>query len=297
MAAAAPPVEAQAASSHEDLGEVTIKGGDVVEAVVVLSRDAEWRDRAAALLKVWGDPWVLQISALTRGQDAHGDVGIVGRFYMLHRAGVPIAGITTVERAGVGTLGNVWTVPTERRKGCMSELLRLLLRHFCARGGVALFLGTGHGNKAFRVYETLGFRVVEPKSGYMDFYCGCTREQFEADYFALAAPAGRPSPWAGTVPAGTAAEAVIEPVDWQHYGSAPPLFLTGTIPGVVRCSCLNLMGRSRRSPPAAARAPAPLPLPRRGDWSGARGVSPSHVCICSGLPMVAWQGASLRSCH
>ena len=201
-----------------DLCQVVLKNGEEVRAGVVVGPDAAWAEKVEALLEHKGDPWNWQNGVVLRD-----DVGIDARFFLLHRDGRPFANIMTVERRGVGILGHVWTKPEDRRQGAASALLDLSLSDFSSRRGQALFLGTGFDSPTFHLYARHGFSAIEDKSGTMVYYSE-SKEEFECSYF-------KDGP------------TCIEPLTWQHWPSAPALFL-GDFAGVVRCIRLKLFGRA-----------------------------------------------------
>jgi hypothetical protein len=200
-----------------DLGSITLKSGETVSIGCVQGPELEWADRVEKLLGHKGEPWRAQNTQLLRN-----DVGVEAYFYILHRAGLPFANIMTVELSGVGILGHVWTNPEDRRKGAIASLMEKQMGHFRARGGAALFLGTGFNSPPYRIYESFGFAGIEDRSGVMEYYAD-SRAAFEARYFA-------PGP------------AEIEALHWRHWPSSPALF-AGDHPGVVRCAPLRLIGR------------------------------------------------------
>jgi GNAT superfamily N-acetyltransferase len=202
----------------KDLGEITLKTGEVVQAGVAVAPDQEWAERVTGLLSHKGDLWNWQNSQVLKA-----DCGIEARYYLAHRSGRPLANVMTAELAGVGILGHVYTVPEHRRKGAMGQLLRIQMADFRARGGRALFLGTGFDSPPYHMYESCGFRGIEPKSGQMDYY-SASKDGFEAEYFA-------PD------------DADVVPVGWRHWPASPALFV-GAFPGVVRCAPLRLFGRT-----------------------------------------------------
>ena len=206
---------------YQKLGTVTLRSGETVEAGVVKGPEPAWAERLVKLLWHKGDPWNWQNARLLEA-----DQGLDAYFYVLHRDGKPLANIMTVENAGVGHFGHVWTEPADRQKGASSLLMALQMEHFTARGGQALFLGTGYDSVAYHMYARFGFQSIEPKSGYMAYYC-TSQGDFEARYFA------RPT---------TAAEVMIQPLAWPHWPASAPLFL-GDFPGVVRCVRGGIFGR------------------------------------------------------
>ena len=228
------------------LGEITLKTGEAVQAGVVVAPDQDWADRVIGLLSHKGDPWNWQ-NAQVLGADRR----IEARYYVAHRSGRPLANVMTAELAGVGILGHVFTVPEDRRKGAMGQLLGIQMADFRARGGRALFLGTDFDSHPYRMYQSLGFRGIEPRSGYMDYYCA-SKEKFEAEYFAPG-------------------DADIVPVGWRHWPASPALFM-GAFPGVVRCAPLRLFGRASTEGPLLA-------LVRDGEARCEEGKKPRAVAL------------------
>jgi hypothetical protein len=170
------------------------------------------------LLEHKGEPWNWgNIAVLSK------PTGFRSYYYVLHRDGVPFSNISTWEVDGVGLFGHVFTRPDDRRKGASSQLMELQMADFRSRGGRALFLGTGFDSSAYRIYARHGFKGLEDKSGYMDYYAA-TREEFEASWFAPAATR-------------------IEPLVMAHWPILAPLF-AGDFQGQVRCARLGIVGRS-----------------------------------------------------
>ncbi len=208
---------------YEKLEDVALKTGEKVEAGMVLAPDLQWAERLVKLLYHKGDPANWQNSEVLKS-----DVGIEVYFYVLHRDGSPFSNILTAEFSGVGILGHVWTNPEDRRKGACSSLMKIQMEHFRSRGGKALFLGTGFDTHPYYIYEGFGFRGIEDKSGYMDYY-STSKKEFEADYFAKE-------------------ETDIQTLGWTHWPSSPALFL-GDFPGIVRCAPMRLIGRASTENP------------------------------------------------
>lgn len=202
---------------YQRLGVVKLKSGEAVEAGVVRGPDPDWAQRLVKLLWHKGDPWNWQ-----NAQVLERDLGLEANFYVLHRDGDPFANLMTIEVAGVGLFGHVWTQPADRQQGASSQLMRLQMQDFVARGGQALFLHTEHAGVAFKMYANFGFVGLEPESGAMAYYTK-PQAEFEAAYFAPGA-------------------VEIQPLTWRHWPAATPLF-TLDAPGQVRCAPLHLIGR------------------------------------------------------
>lgn len=202
---------------YESLGHARLKSGEAVEAAIVAAPDVEWAPRVLDLLghKPW--PWNEQNRRLLTG-----DVGLEVYFYLLHRDGVPFSSIMVAENKGVGTLGHVWTVPDDRRKGAASLLMEKAMAHVKQRGTRALYLDTTCDSPPYHLYQQFGFKGVEPGHGAMQWHAS-SRTQFENEYFG-------------------AASTLVQPLDWPHWPASNPL-LTGAWPGVVRCAPLGIVGR------------------------------------------------------
>ena len=202
---------------YERLDEVQLKGGEWVEAGVVIGPDADWAERVGDLLSHKGGLWRWQ-----NGECLRRDLGIEVRFYLLHRGGMPLANMLTVTQGGVGHFGHVYTQPEDRRKGAARALMAMLMEDFRQRQGQALFLGTGYDSAPFQIYHGEGFRGLEPDSGSMEYYVD-SGESFRHKWFAPGA-------------------VQVRPVSWENWPTSAPLF-TGAFPGTVRCAPLGLFGR------------------------------------------------------
>jgi GNAT superfamily N-acetyltransferase len=195
--------------------ETVLKNGESVATAVILAPAETWHKRIADLLHHKGEMWRWQVAQLLAGQS-----GIESRFYLLHRDAAPFCNILTIERNGVGMLGHVWTKPEDRGQGAASQLMRLVMEDFQARGGRSLYLGTGFESTAFHIYRKQGFQSIEANSGVMAFFPD-GRAGFEADYFAPG-------------------ETAIAPLDWTHYATASAL-LAHENKARVRCAPLGVL--------------------------------------------------------
>jgi GNAT superfamily N-acetyltransferase len=202
---------------YKSLGNVTLKTGETVVAGVIIGPEPAWSERLVGLLYHKGEPWNWQNARVLERA-----LGLDVFFYILQRDGVPFSNIMTIELAGVGLFGHVWTKPEDRQKGASSRLMQLQMEHFVGRGGQALFLGTGPDSVAYRMYAGFGFQPIEPHSGYMAYYQH-DQAAFEAAYFADA-------------------PLIVEALAWPHWPASVALFL-GDFPGLVRCAPLQLIGR------------------------------------------------------
>lgn len=202
---------------YETLDTVTLKDGRKAEAGIVIAPDLEWAERIEAFLEHQEDIWNWQNRKILRS-----DVGIDIYFYVCHLDGRLLSTMMSAECRGVGIRGHVWTPPKERGKGACSSLQSLQMEHFRSRGGRFLALYTDYNSVAFRLYRRVGFREVEHLGGHMRFL-SLPGEEFEAGFF-------------------DKGETAIEPLDWRHWPTAPPLFMAD-FPEQVRCAPLALVGR------------------------------------------------------
>lgn len=203
------------------LGTVTLRSGEVVEAGMIHGPDLEWAGRLEKLLWHKGDPWNWQ-----NAQFLERALPIETFFYVLHRAGVPLANLMTAEYQGVGHFGHVFTLPADRQQGASSQLMRLQMADFQRRGGRALYLGTGYESVAYKMYASFGFASIEPASGYMAYYAE-SAERFGQACFAPLPPTAAPT---------------IATLSWQDWVMSAPL-LFGDYRGVIRCAPCGLIGR------------------------------------------------------
>ena len=112
-----------------------------------------------------GEPWMTHVDLADRGQ-----VDALDTTYYAGLLGRQIVGnVMIVGDCRAGILGHVFTDPQHRRKGICSEIMVNTLADFCARGGLALGLGTGYDSPAYHIYHACGFRSIEPGSGAMLF--------------------------------------------------------------------------------------------------------------------------------
>jgi len=202
---------------YQDLGSIKMKSGETLPAGVILGPDADWLERVVEFLSHKGDVWNWQNAEVLRE-----DLGIEVRFYVAHRDGRLVSNILIAELAGAGILGHVFTRPKDRQQGSMRQLMTMQMNDFRARGGRALFLGTGFDSHPFHLYESFGFRGIEPQGGSMDFYAD-SKEAFAAYYFAKGA-------------------AEVQEPQWAHWPASPALFMSEA-PGQIRCAPLGQFGR------------------------------------------------------
>lgn len=197
---------------YRKLEDVTLKNGERAELGVLAGPDAEWGPRVRHLLGHKGPPWGWQIEQNL----SNPATGTEGYFYLLSKEGRPFANIMTVERAGIGVFGHVYTAPEERRKGAADLIHHHQMEDFRRRAGRALYLGTGYDTHPYRLYQKYGFAGAEPESGSM-FYFAQGQEAFEREVFA-------PGPVA------------IETLAFKHWPQLPALAMCR------HPACLRILG-------------------------------------------------------
>lgn len=199
----------------ENLGQIILKDKTTCDVLRVQGPDAEWADKIEEMLghKAPMYQWANQ-SMLRR------PLGFGSYFYVVVVDSFPIANIKTMELQGVGILGDVYTRPQYREKGAASQLMKILMDDFKARGGKALYLGTGFGGAPYRMYQKFGFSSVVENSGGMAYF---SSGDFAQEYFCEG-------------------PAKLQPLGWRHYPTSSALFMA-PVPGVVRCAPQQLFGQ------------------------------------------------------
>ncbi|MCX6361375.1 MAG: hypothetical protein NT029_16350 [Armatimonadetes bacterium] len=168
-----------------------LPNGKEIECGVVLAPDADYEPTVTALLGHKGHAWAEHIAAAFAGDTDE----LETRFYLATVRGTVVANIMTVERAGVGILGHVFTVPEARRQGICKTLMGAQNADFRARGGKRLVLGTGFESHPYWIYHSFGFRSL--RGGFMAFSVN---------------PGVDPAPaWYDP------GDAVVAPCAWRHW--------------------------------------------------------------------------------
>jgi hypothetical protein len=176
---------------------LTLATGEEVELGVVEAPQPGDPFKVAELLAHKGGDWNAHIAAALESELD----GLETRFYIAAMQGRGVCNVMTVEHAGVGILGHVFTRPEHRRKGLCSAVFRHFTPDFRARGGRRLTLGTGFSSPPYWIYHGQGFRSILPESGFMGYEA--------VDGFA-----------AGWYRRG---EAKVEPLTWRHWPTVAQL--------------------------------------------------------------------------
>jgi GNAT superfamily N-acetyltransferase len=167
-----------------------------MEIVRVTAPENAFADRVKAFLQHKGQPWMFHVEKAFQGDtdrlENHFYLGMLGEDIVFN--------VMTAEFRGIGDFGHVFTRPEHRRKHAASLVIERQMADFRARGGRALYLGTGYDSPAYHIYSAHGFRSLFPKSGMMAYFA---RERVIEDYLA-----------AGNVR--------VEDAAWRHW---PTVFL------------------------------------------------------------------------
>ena len=162
---------------YHQLTQTRLKTGEILEVGVVIAPDDNHAEHIKPFLghKPGHFKWHIERSVV-EPLDA-----LETRFYIGQLNGEIVTNIMTVEHAGIGILGHVFTKPEQRRKGACSAVMGPQMADFRQRQGRALYLGTGYDSAPYHIYKSFGFESVFPESGFMKYY---TNPDFETQYFA-----------------------------------------------------------------------------------------------------------------
>jgi GNAT superfamily N-acetyltransferase len=160
------------------LDTVLLKSGEHLDVVKVVCPEPEWAERILPFLSHKGPHWLKPL----RVAFAEGLPPLTLNFFEGVIGDVIVGNITTIEHLSrpVAILQHVFTDPAHRRKGVANHLMRALTDDFRARGGRAMYLGTGYDSPPYWIYHSFGFRG-RGETGKMNWFL---EDGFEADYFA-----------------------------------------------------------------------------------------------------------------
>lgn len=198
------------------LGTATLKTGQEMEIGVVQGPDHEYADRLREFLGHKPDSFKRHIALSLAGPLEE----LETRFYIGRLGPSIITQVMTVEYAGVGLLGHVFTRPEHRRQGAYRAVMARQMEDFRRRGGQLLLLGTGYESPPYWIYYSFGFRSVTDGSGFMRYSAS---DDFEARWFA-------PAP------------AQVVPVKWRHWPTLSALFAQREGP-YLRNVALGILGQ------------------------------------------------------
>lgn len=203
---------------RESLVTETLKTGEQLHIECVLAPDAE---REAQVLPLLGHKPPHYMAHL---KSAFADAcdSLETRFYIGVLDDQIVGNIMTVEADGVGILGHVYTVESQRRKGICQAIMRNQMDDFQKRGGHELLLGTGYQSAPYWIYHSFGFRDLPGAHPGIMSYQRENEPDFPDNFFAPAS--ARPTP-----------------VRWRHW---PLLALLASLPDLpyLRSPTLGVWG-------------------------------------------------------
>ena len=162
---------------YEKFANVKLKTGQSMEVGVVLAPDAEYADEVKKFLGHKPETYRWHIDLCV-----YEVLGLLEtRFYVGRIDGHIISNIMITEYDGIGTLGHVFTLPDQRRKGACKAIMKYQMDDFRSRDGKALYLGTGYDSHPYHIYKSFGFDSVYDESGFMYYFA---MEDFDVNYFA-----------------------------------------------------------------------------------------------------------------
>jgi GNAT superfamily N-acetyltransferase len=199
------------------LAEIRLADGTALRIFQIEPPDTRWEASVRALLAHKPRPYDWHIDQCFKDKCE----GLETRFSIGVIDDVAVANVMTVERAGIGILGHVYTHPDHRQRGISRQLLTRHLDDFRARGGYSLILGTQPGGHAAALYASLGFRDIP----------GATPGTMRWD---------NPDPRLSN-PLTVPGISVAVPADWRHW---PSISLLGASPSesCLRSVALGLRG-------------------------------------------------------
>ncbi len=150
---------------YQPFDTIGLPTGETAEIGVAQAPEPGDPRRIGELLAHKGEGWGWHIA---EGLD-HALDGLETRYYLASIDGLAVSNVMTVEHAGVGILGHVFTRPEHRRQGLCKAIFGQLMPDFAARGGLRLTLGTGFDSAPYWIYHSFGFRGVLPETGFMKY--------------------------------------------------------------------------------------------------------------------------------
>jgi hypothetical protein len=176
---------------RESLGTETLKTGEQLHIERVLAPDAE---REGHILPLLGHKPPHYMAHL-KGAFADTCDSLETRFYGGILDGQVVGNIMTVEANGVGILGHVYTVESQRRKGICQAIMRHQMDDFRNRNGHVLLLGTGYQSAAYWIYHSFGFRDLPGGHPGLMRYLRADEPDFLTRFFTPASGHPVPARW------------------------------------------------------------------------------------------------------
>ncbi len=173
---------------HE-LPQVRLKSDEMARLFKVVAPEPEWKERLLARLSHKGRLWDKPMNAaLEDGLD-----GMTMYFFQLRINDTAVGNLTIVEALDrpVALLQHVFTDPAHRRKGICTVMMQALVDDFMARGGQAMYLGTGYDTAPYHIYRSFGFEGI----GTTGAMVWALDENYPASFFAGGHVQCRPMRW------------------------------------------------------------------------------------------------------
>ncbi len=163
---------------HSIISVHKLRTGEEMSTLRVVAPDEEYKEEILSLIGHKEAFWLIPVKEAMEGKIT----GIRTYCYLAMLGGQIVGNITTAETLEdpVGIFQHVYTRPEHRRKGIASFLTQDVLEDFRSRRGRAMYLGTGYGSEAHRIYLRHGFRDIGERTGYMRFLL---EEDFDENYY------------------------------------------------------------------------------------------------------------------
>ncbi len=148
---------------YSPLGLTRLKSGEIMNIGVLDAPDAVWRGCFSRFLAHKGSDWLPQIElALSEPLD-----GLQTWFYTgMIEDELACQTMITGNGSSAALISHVYTAPQHRRKGAIHALLGALMDE-CRPWFQCITLGAEYGSPAYKIYESLGYKSVEPGRGEM----------------------------------------------------------------------------------------------------------------------------------
>lgn len=170
------------------LGAAQLASGEEFVLGVVEAPDPAWADQLVPFLAHKPSQFRFHIERALHEplDDLH------TRFYVGLLGGKVVTQVMIVGSRGIGILGHVFTLPSQRRNGAYRALIAAQVRDCVALGFRIITLTTGYDSPPYHIYRGFGFRPIVPGSGHMNWTADRGDEQ---RYWQRRAPRVRPARW------------------------------------------------------------------------------------------------------
>jgi len=200
---------------YKQIAEIKLKSGQLMEVGVVITPDINYANELNQFLCHKPDHYKWHIKqCFEKSLDQ-----LETRFYIGKLDGKIVSNIMTTEAGGVGILGHVFTLPSQRRKGACKAIMAHQMEDFLHRKGRLLYLGTGYDSAPYWIYHHFGFRSIYPESGFMKYN---VHPDYEKQHFLLS-------------------KTSVKKVEWHDWSNLTAL--TGIVEGVhLRSTIYDIKG-------------------------------------------------------